>query len=331
MANAKFKVGCTLFSFTKEYVTRQMTLEDCIRTAAEIGAEGYELVATQMLPGYPYVSDEVVGFFKRMEDKYGIGPCCYGANMDCGMRHDRNLTEDEMFARALTDLKSAKKLGCKVIRQQYLLSPQAMVRLAPYCEEYGIRVGIEIHNPETAYTAPIMAYREAYEKCGSKYIGFVPDFGSFATAPNKCKWDKALAAGVPEEVLEKITEMKYAEAPQSDTIAVVSEMMNQNSGPAMDFIAGAYGFVQFRKSCKKELEGLKEIMPISFEMHAKCHYVDENLHEPAIPYEEIIPVIANSDFDGFIVTEYENEGGYSGIEMAKRNMAMIRKIVNEME
>ena len=328
---AKFKVGCTLFSFTNEYVNRQMTLEDCIRTAAEIGADGYEIVATQMLPSYPYVTDEVAGFFRRMEDKYGIAPICYGANMDCGMRRDRDLTEDEMLAMAINDLKSAKKLGCKVIRQQYLLSPNAMVRLAPYCEEYDIRVGIEIHNPETAYTAPIMAYREAYEKCGSKYLGFVPDFGSFATAPNKCKWDKALAAGVSEEVLHKITEMKYAEAPQEETIAKAAEMMGGNPGPAMDFIMGAYGFVQFRKSCRKELEGLKEIMPISFEMHAKCHYVDENLHEPAIPYEEIIPVIANSDFDGYIVTEYENEGGYSGIEMAKRNMAMIRKIVDEMK
>lgn len=37
-----------------------------------------------------------------------------------------------------------------------------------------------------------------------------------------------------------------------------------------------------------------------------------------------------SDFDGYIVTEYENEGGYSGVEMARRHMAMIRKIVNEM-
>lgn len=327
---AKFKVGCTLFSFTNEYVNRQMTLEDCIRTAAEIGAEGYEIVATQMLPSYPYVTDEVAGFFRRMEDKYGIAPICYGANMDCGMRKDRDLTEDEMLSMAINDLKSAKKLGCKVIRQQYLLSPNAMVRLAPYCEEYDIRVGIEIHNPETPYTEPIMAYREAYERCNSKYLGFVPDFGSFATAPNKCKWDKALAAGVPEEVLHKVTELKYAETPQEETIDAVSKMMGGNPGPAMDFIMGAYGFVQFRKSCKKELEGLKEIMPICFEMHGKCHYVDENLHEPAIPYEEIIPVVAASDFDGYIVTEYENEGGYSGVEMAKRHMAMVRKIVNEM-
>lgn len=324
----KFKVGCTLFCLGSEYLRGELDLEGCIRTAAEIGADGYEIVATQMIPTYPYVTDEVAGFFRRMTEKYGIAPVSYAANMDCGMRKDRDLTEDEMLAMAINDLKSAKKLGCTVMREQYLMSPQAMVRLAPYAEDYGIKVGIEIHNPDSPISPAIMAYREAYEKCGSKYIGFIPDFGCFATAPNKPKWDKAFALGVPEKVLQTITEMKYAGASQEEAIEKTAEMMGGNPGPAMDFIAGAYGFVQFKKTCKPELDGLKEIIPISFEMHGKCHYVDENLHEPAIPYEEIIPVIANSDFDGYIMTEYEDEGGYSGIEMTKRHMAMVRRLVN---
>lgn len=323
-----FKVGCTLFCFGSEYIKGQLDLEGCIRTAAEIGAEGYEIVATQMIPSYPYVTDEVAGFFRRMTDKYGIAPVTYAANMDRGMRRDRDLTEDEMLAMAINDLKSARKLGCTVMREQYLMSPGAMVRLAPYAEDYGIRVGIEIHNPDSPITAPIMAYREAYEKCGSAYIGFIPDFGCFATAPNKPKWDKALAAGVPGEVLQAITEMKYAEVPQDEAIERTAELMGGNPGPAMDFLSGAYGFVQFRKSCRAELEGLKEILPVSFEMHGKCHYVGEDLHEPAIPYEEILPVIVKSDFDGYIMTEYEDEGGYSGIEMAKRHMAMVRRIAS---
>ena len=41
----------------------------------------------------------------------------------------------------------------------------------------------------------MMAYREAIEKSGSKYIGFVPDFGCFATKPNKPHWDEALKNG----------------------------------------------------------------------------------------------------------------------------------------
>ena len=328
---AKFKVGCTLFSFGKEYLTGQLDLEGCIREAAKAGAEGYEIVATQMIDSYPYVTDEVAGFFQEMKEKYGIAPACYAANMDRGMRKDRDLTEDEMLAVAINDLNSAKKLGCTVVREQYLMSPEAMVRLAPYAEDYGIKVGIEIHNPESPISDCMMKYREAYEKCGSKYIGFVPDFGCFATGPNKPKWDKAMKAGTPENVLQTVTEMKYAGATQDEAVAKASEMMGGDPGPAMDFISGAWNFVQFRKSCKAELEGLKEIMPICFEMHGKCHYVSEDLHEPAIPYEEIIPVIVNSGFDGYLVTEYEDEGNYSGVEMTRRHMAMVRKIAAEAE
>lgn len=90
-----------------------------------------------------------------------------------------------------------------------------------------------------------------------------------------------------------------------------------------------YGFVQFRKSCTAELEGLKKIMPYCFEMHGKCHYVDENLHEVVIPYEEIIPVIAESDYEGYIVTEYEDEGGYDAVEQTTRHVAMVKKLLNQ--
>ena len=74
---------------------------------------------------------------------------------------------------------------------------------------------------------------------------------------------------------------------------------------------------------------LKRILPYCFEMHGKCHYVDENLHEVSIPYEEIIPVVAASDYDGFIVTEYEDEGGYDAIEQTTRHVAMVKKLLNQ--
>ena len=37
---SNIKLGITLFSFTNEYCKGIFTLEDCIRTAAEMGAEG---------------------------------------------------------------------------------------------------------------------------------------------------------------------------------------------------------------------------------------------------------------------------------------------------
>ena len=113
------KTGITLFSLGTPYLKGELDLEGVIRTASEMGAEGYEIVASQMIPSYPYVSDEFVDFINNCEQKYGIRPICYSANMDRGMLKDRDLTEDEMVARAITDIISANRLGCTVMREQY--------------------------------------------------------------------------------------------------------------------------------------------------------------------------------------------------------------------
>ena len=325
---SKVKTGITLFSLTRPYVRGEMNLEEVIKAAADMGAEGYEIVAAQMIPSYPYVSDEFVDFVNECEKKYGIRPICYGANMDRGMLPDRDLTEDEMVARAITDIKSAHKLGCTVMREQYLLSPKGLERLIPFAEYYNVHVGIEIHNPESPITPVVQEYLEVIEKSGSKYIGFVPDFGCFATKPNKPYWDRALAAGATEEQLQKCANLRYDEVPMEEAMKIMAPDMEKC--PALGAALNSmYGFVQFRKSCTKELEGLKKIMPYCFEMHGKCHYVDENLHEVSIPYEEIIPVIKDSDFDGYIVTEFEAEGPYDSVEQTTRHVAMVKKLLAE--
>ena len=325
---ANVKTGITLFSLGTPFLKGELDLEGVIRTAADLGAEGYEIVAAQMIPSYPYVSDEFVSFIRECKEKYGIGPICYSANMDRGMLKDRDLTEDEMVARAVTDIVYANKLGCTVMREQYLLSPAGLARIAPFAEAYNVRVGIEIHNPDSPVTQPILDYLEVIEKTGSKYIGFVPDFGCFATKPNKPYWDRALAAGATLEQLEKCAKLRYEDVPMEEAMQIMGPELAKC--PALGgTLNSMYGFVQFRKSCVKELEGLKKIMPYCFEMHGKCHYVDENLHEASIPYEEIIPVIAESEYDGYIVTEYEDEGGYGAVEQTTRHVAMVKKLLNQ--
>lgn len=324
---SRIKLGISLYSFTREYCRNEMTLEDCIRTAKEFGAEGYEIVASQMVSSYPYVSDRFLGEIKAMSAYYDISPICYSANMDRGMRGDRHLSESEMLQMAINDVKSANKMGCKIMREQYLLSPKAMAKLAPYAEAYDVKVGIEIHNPETPNTPIMREYLEVFQKMGSKNLGFVPDFGLFAKRPNKPMWDNALEAGTPLEILEMAKEMRLTNVSKEDAMKQLAEA--GATGAAFGVLQGMYGFVQFRKDCNAELEGMKEIMPYCFHMHGKCHSIDENLHEASIPYNEIIPVIAASDYEGFIVTEYEDHASGKAVEMTRRHMDMMKKLLSQ--
>ena len=319
----KINVGCTLFCFSSHYVARTMDIEDCVRTAAHIGCDGYEIVATQMLPHYPELTAEDVGMFQDLKTKYGIGPKCYSANMDRGLRYDRDLTDDEMVAMAVHDIQNAHRLGCTVMREQYMMPPKAFIRLAPYAEAYNVRVGIEIHNPETPRSPLILEYLDEIKKIGSKYLGFIPDFGCFATKPDKPYWDRALASGAPVEHLQLAAQMRYDDVPQSEAMAKLQEV--GANAATMAALGSMYGFLQFRKEA--DIEGLLQIIPYCFEFHGKCHYVSEYLEEASIPYNEVVPAIANSDFDGYIMVEYEDEGRYDEIEMTRRCIAMIKKYI----
>jgi sugar phosphate isomerase/epimerase len=318
---SNIKLGVSLFSFSTDYVKGLLTLEDCIRTAAELGAEGFELVGSQMLPTYPYVTDKVLDEFKAMTSHYGIEFVSYGANTDRGLRSDRDLTEEEMLQSTIIDLKTANKLGCKLMRAQYLLSPTAISKIAPYAESYGVKVGVEIHNPQTP-TSPLMQeYMEVFEKTGSKYIGFVPDFGCFAARPNKPHWDEAIANGAPLELLEMAAQLRYDGVPRDE--AQQRLLVAGANGAVMGAFQGMYGFVTFYR--EPDFDGLKTIMPYVVHFHGKFHYMYEDLKEASIPYHEILPIIQNSDFNGYIMSEYE--ASENAVEMTKRHLQMERKLL----
>ena len=321
------KLGATLFCYGTEYARYQYSFEDCVRAAAEAGAAGYEIVGSQMVPSYPNVSDAFLGLVEACRVKYGIGPVGYGANQDKGMRHDRNLTDDEMLADAILDLKAANRLGCKVMRVQYMLSPAAFERLAPYAELFDVRCGIEIHNPATPASPEIQAYLDVVKRTGSKYLGFVPDFGFLAVAPNKPMWLRALKNGVKEEHLELAAKCRREGLPQEQAMKTV---MAAGASPAiLEALSGMYGFVQFhdRSDLPALLQELRDIIPYSFEMHGKFHYINDDGTEPSIPYEEILPLLRASDFDGWLICEYEDEMYCGGTDFTRRQLALERRIL----
>lgn len=321
------KLGVTLFCYGTEYKRYQFDFEECVRQAAEAGASGYEIVGSQMIPSYPNVSDEFLGLVENCRVKYGIGPVGYGANNDKGMRCDRNLTDDEMLADAVIDLKAANKLGCKVMRVQYMMSPEAFGRLAPYAELFDVRCGIEIHNPETPASPVMQAYLKVIKESGSKYLGFIPDFGFLAVAPNKPMWLKALTNGVKEEHLELAAECRRNGLSQEEA---VERVMAAGADPAiMTALSGMYGFVQFhdRKDLPGLLKELEDIIPYSFEMHGKFHYINDNGDEASIPYDEILPLLRASEFNGYLICEYEDEQSCGGADLTRRMLSMEKRIL----
>src|ERR1035441_815547 len=64
--------GVILYSYQEEFYIRTMTLEDCLGEVADIGANCIELVAEEMIPGFPNPSDRWVDQWRGWVDKYHI-------------------------------------------------------------------------------------------------------------------------------------------------------------------------------------------------------------------------------------------------------------------
>lgn len=319
---SKIDLGITLYCFTSEYYKGQYSLEDCISAAAKLGVKQFELVGSQMLPTYPFVTDRFQKQFNEWCEKYAVSCVCYGANMDKGMRADRNLNEKEMLKSTINDLKTASRLGAKVIRAQYLISPEVMGSVAPYAEEYGVKVGIEIHNPETPSTPIMQEYLEVYERVNSKYIGFIPDFGAFATKAN-ISVRHALENGADKKAMDYAIAAQYEKLPRDEIRETLRKMGADEK--VMKCAEDMNGFLTFYK--EPDLWGLNRIMPHVVHFHGKFHYMHEDLHEESIPYEKILPVIKASNFEGCIVSEFEGHENGNAYEMTRRHLEMEQKIL----
>lgn len=79
-------------------------------------------------------------------------------------------------------------------------------------------------------------------------------------------------------------------------------------------------------------EDIIPILPYVYCCHAKFNYVDENFKERTIPYDKIIQVLKDHNWDGYIVSEYEGpEKSKPGFvfDQLRRQHIMMKQLIGE--
>ena len=144
------RLGVTLYSFTPDFHRGRYTFEDLIVEAAERGlGPGLEVIGFQSFRGFPHMSAEVERRFLDLVDRHGWELSCLDGNVDVAVRADRLLDEDEIVEYVGAQLEAAGRLGFPVLRIQNMATPRVVERLVPRAEELGVKLGMEIHAPET--------------------------------------------------------------------------------------------------------------------------------------------------------------------------------------
>lgn len=314
------KIGVSIYSFTYFYDLKLMSLEDLLRTAHEMGYEGVEIVVAQMAPEYPNISDEWIAHFRELLDKYQLHLVSWSAYIDMGLHPDRDLTDEEICEHTRRDLILAKKAGADLVRTQHAIKPKNFRAMLPFCKQLDMKLCIEMHAPHHPDVPVWKEYLEIMAEPESEgYLGVVPDFSIFQYAPHKQMIENYLRDGFREDKLNLAIELNKQRLSAEEIIA--ADEFTEKEQVMIRDITG-----HFQSPAK--LEDLEKLIPYSPYIHGKFHFLDENCHNPCIPYEEIIPMVKKLGFKGYIASEYEG-WDEAAMEQLKRYVTLLNRLLED--
>jgi Xylose isomerase-like TIM barrel len=327
------RLGVTLYSFTRDFHAGRYTFEDLVVRAAELDlGPGLEVIGFQSFRGFPNVSPELEQRFRRLVDEHGWELSCLDGNVDVAVRSDRLLDEDEILEYLQAQLATAGRLGFPVLRLQNAATPRVMERLLPMAEQLGVKLGMEIHAPETVTSPWVLALRELYARLDSPYLGFIPDFGASTRGISPSVFETFREQGVSDELLDQVAErwdalgQREFEAHEEigNFIALAHSMGAADHAVNLAvFAVGIHGH--------QDPQAWKEILPDVVHVHGKFFDIDGGGREPVVPMEELIGVLVEGGYAGYISSEYEGwhwDTKSDAFEMVARHQALCRRLID---
>lgn len=294
MKGQHIQLGTSLYSMSSDFVLKKRDLEGCVASLRNMGFDGIEIVAAQMIPGYPIPSDRWIAEFRQLMAGYGMQPVCYSAYIDNGLRPHRDLKHDEIVESTVNDLITAKKAGFPLVRTQHAISPQIMEEMIPWCDKLEMKLAVEMHHPHHPHLPVWDAFFELINGKGKGFLSVVPDFSIFQQKPHLLIIRSMIRSGFDSERLEKVVALHQEGAPLSEALAACNGAMEEDCAAMI-----------YEKFKPTPIEDLEILIPVSEYIHGKFYYLENGESDACIPFDRILPLIQKLGFSGTIAAEYE--------------------------
>lgn len=322
------QVGVTLYSFTNEWLTRQFDLDTLMHEVARRGlGPNIEIIGFQNFKEFPDISDHFAGTFKDLIAETGLNPVSLAINSDRFLKPGQQPIDDATLVEYhKRQLRSAKKLGFSLVRYQFALPVHLLPEIAPYAEQLGIRMGVEVHAPMWAGHPAVMAYREMYDKLQSPVLGWIPDFGGTATAIPPSLLDAARAAGAKESLIDLVTQIWPEPGMSHEKAGKLRDIALKDGHDPVHIQAVNLAFFILANN---DPNSWAELVDRTIHIHGKFYGVNDAGVEEAIPYQTILPLFRDGGFTGTIVSEWEGHAycEADAFEQVRRHQAMCRRIL----
>ena len=321
----QIKRGVSLYSYQEEYFLRKLSLEQCIAEVAKTGATGIEIIGEQMVPGFPTLTEAFLEKWKHWMKQYNVSPICHDMFLDFKKFKHKIMTQDEQLASIVRDIEYAHKLGCKVIRVIVSTTPELMKLATPYAEKYDVKLGIEIHSPWHIDNAWMKRHYENMIEVNSPYLGFIPDMGTYTKKLPKILMDNLLRKGASEKIVQYVSESYESGVMQEYIVGAVRSMTDN---PIDLMVAEQTRFYSYTNP--------KQLLPYMdriFHIHAKFYEMVDDNTEYSIPYAEVIEVLKEGGYNGYLSSEYEGNRHIhdvfevDSVEQVRRQQSMFEKLL----
>ncbi|WP_194421242.1 C-glycoside deglycosidase beta subunit domain-containing protein [Microbacterium abyssi] len=294
---APFKYGVSLYSFMGDYGTN-LDLETALRSIADLGATGVEILGEGHVPNYPDPPQEWVDEWFRLLDVYGLEPTNYGSWIDTRLHssgeHGRDMSVEEGAAALQRDLRLAKRLGFRFVRPKigvvsgdlipHPIWTEVVEASLPLAEELDVIICPEIHSPTPIKHEVVDDYIDLITRTGTKHFGLLLDTGIFQDRPIPLKPGEL--PGRRPAFLDGIG------VDPADVFDIIDHVV----------------FIQ-----------------------AKFHDIDDALEDQQIPWEPELRALKDAGYTGYLSSEYEGDRiPWRSIEQVRRQHSLMRQVADKL-
>jgi len=330
MTTSTIQRGISIYSFQEKYYRGEMSLADCLATAAGMGVKGFEMLSDQMIPGYPSIkynlSAEFLDSWRGWLSKYAIQPIAFDVYGETKLYKHRAVTHAELLSELRELLKTAVALGFKIMRLTFHLPIEVIEQLIPYAEEAGVRLALEVHAPHLLTGEWVQRNMELVLRKNTRNLGLMPDLGIFCWNIPHLVIDEALREGATPEIVDYLKGV-YHQRPMPADLDEKLTAMGANDADRWLALRVKIGVWTWH-----DPRNLLTYMPYTFHIHGKFYEINKELVEPEVAYGEIMPILIQGGYKGYIMSEYEGQRlthgvdmGYDEVEQVRRHQAMLAR------
>ena len=319
--------GVSLYSFQDEQYTGKMDVEGMVKKAAEMGANGLEIISEAIIPDFPNPSESWIGYWFSLMEKYNTIPVAYDMFMDGQLLPGVDITDDRAVEILETNIKLAAKLGFKIVRVVYTIPLRIIERALPCAEEYGIVMGIEIHPPFRLKTPQVDQYVDFIKRTGTKNFALIPDFGIFTEKVIPFHEERAIREGADPDTVKWISDYYAKKVPYDEMLIQLNA--KEPGEKELSWAKQAYSYAYSDPAL------LEEYLPYVCHIHAKVLDMRDGI-DPSVDNEFIINLLKKNGWSGYICTEYEGQRIFhdqfdidvNNIGIVEENQKMLERLIN---